>query len=77
MRTPRAATYARLRVYFGMLLLVLFASGGLAVYASFLADRQSGHVRSGLRTLGAALVALSVFAAVFAAALKRRLSGDD
>ena len=77
MRTPRVATYARLKVYFGTLLLVLFSLGGVVLYASFLVDRQNGHGRSGLRILGAALVALSVFAAVFAAALKRRLSGDD
>jgi hypothetical protein len=77
MRKSRAITWARLRVYFGALLLVLFALGGLLVYASSLADRQSGHGRSDLRTLGAELIALSVIAAVLAAVLKRRLSPDE
>jgi hypothetical protein len=76
MRTPRVATYPRLRVYFGALLLVLFALGGVVLYASTLVDRQSGHGRSGLLTLGAALLALSAVAAVFAAVLKRHLSRD-
>jgi cell division protein FtsW (lipid II flippase) len=77
MRTTRAITWARLRVYFGSLLLVLFALGALLVYASSLADQQSGHARSDLRTLGAALIALSVIAAVVAGVLKRRLLQDE
>jgi cell division protein FtsW (lipid II flippase) len=77
MRTSRAITWARLRVYFGALLLVLFALGGLLVYASSLADQQAGHGRSDLRTVGAELIALSVVAAVFAAVRKRRLSRDE
>ena len=77
MRSSRAITWGRLRVYFAAILIVLFVLGGLFVYASTLVDRQSGDGRSGLRTLGAALIALSVNAAVLAAVLKRRLSGDE
>jgi cell division protein FtsW (lipid II flippase) len=77
MRTARAITWARLRVYFGALLLVLLALGALLVYASFLADQKSGHARSELRTPGAALIALSVIAAVVVGVLKRRLLRDD
>ena len=60
MRTSRAITWARLRVCFGALVLVLFALGGLLAYASSLADRQSGHGRSDLRALGAELIAVSL-----------------
>jgi len=77
MKISRAITWARLRVCFGALLLVLFALGVLLFYASSLTDRQSGLGRSNLRTLGAELIALSVIAAVFTAVLKRRLSRDD
>ena len=77
MRTSRAITWARLRVCFGTLLLALFAIGGLLAYASTLDDRQGGHGRSGLRALGAGLIALSVVAAVLTAALPRRLSRDE
>jgi hypothetical protein len=59
------------------LLFALFALGGLLVYASSLADRKGGHGGSDLRPLGAALIALSVIAAVFAAVLRRRLSRDE
>ena len=73
MRTSRAITWARLRVYFAALLIVLFALGGLLAYASFLPEPQSGHGRSGLATLGVELMALSVIAAV----LQRHLSRDE
>jgi peptidoglycan/LPS O-acetylase OafA/YrhL len=76
-RTSRAITWARLRVYFGTLLLILFALGGALIYASNLADRQRGLGRSELRTLGAELIALSIAAAVSVAVLKRRLSRDE
>ncbi len=77
MRTSRAITWARARVYFGALLLVLFVLGVLLTYASSLADRQSGHGRANLLILGVELIALSVIAAVVAAVLKRRLLRDE
>jgi uncharacterized membrane protein YphA (DoxX/SURF4 family) len=77
MRTSRVITWARLRVYFGALLLALFALGALCIYVSFHADRQSAHVRSDLLMLGGALIALAVGSGVFAGVLKRRLSEDE
>jgi hypothetical protein len=77
MRTSRAITWARLRVYFGALLLVLFELGGLFTYASSLADQQSGYGRSGLRILGVELIVLSFIAAVFATVLNKRFSRDE
>ncbi len=77
MKKSRPITWARLRVYFGILLIVLFALGGFVAYASFLADPQSGHTRSNLRILAAELIALSVFATVLAKVLKKRLAEDD
>jgi hypothetical protein len=77
MRPSRAITWARLRVYFGMLLIVLFALGGACTYASFLADPQSGQTRSNLRTAGVELIALSLIAAILAAVLNRRFSPDE
>ncbi len=60
-----------------MLLIVLFALGGACAYASFLADPQSGQIRSNLRTAGIELISLSVIATVLAAVLNRRFSPDD
>lgn len=79
MRGSRAITWSRLKVCFGALLVALFALGGLLVYASSLGDRMSGghHGRSDLRSLGAALIALSVSAGISAAVFRRRLSGDE
>jgi hypothetical protein len=71
------STWAHLRVYFGALLLALFALGVFLVVTSSLADRQSGPGQSGLRALGAELIALSVFSAVVAVVLKGRLSEDE
>ncbi len=64
-------------MYFGMLLLALFVLGALLIYASSLADPGSGPGRSRLRILGAELIALSIIAALLAAALKSRLSRDE
>ena len=64
-------------MYFVVLLLSLFALGGLLAYASSLADPQSGHARSDLRTKGLALIALAVIATVLAAALRKRFSLDE
>jgi hypothetical protein len=66
-----------LRVYFGALLVALFGTGALLVYASTLADQHIGHGRSHLRSLGVDLMAISVIAAALAVALKRYLAGDD
>jgi hypothetical protein len=77
MKNWRTIAWARLRVTFGALLLILFALGALLVYTSSLANPQSGHGRSDLRNLGVALIALSVTAAIVAALLKRHLSQDD
>jgi cell division protein FtsW (lipid II flippase) len=77
MKASRRSTWARLKVYFGALLLVVFALGALLIYASSLAEPERGHGRSRLLTVGAELMALSVIAGVFGAVLKRRLSRDD
>jgi hypothetical protein len=58
-------------------LLALFGIGVLLIYASTLADRQSGHGRSALRTLGVDIILLSVSAAVLGAVLQRHLSADE
>ena len=76
MRSWRMITWARLRVYFGTLLLALFALGGGLIYASYVANPESGHGRSDLRALGLELMALSGIAAVCSAVLKERLSRD-
>jgi len=52
MRTSRAITWARLRVYFGVLPLALFALEALVVYVASLADRQRGRGRTDLRVPG-------------------------
>ena len=76
MRSSRANTWPRLRVYFGAFLLVVFAFRGLLIYASSLADRQSG------RGLSAFVVwvrcwALSVFAAIIVGVISRRVARDE
>ena len=58
MRPSRPITWARLRVYFAILLLVLFALGLLLLYASTLADRTGGQDRLVLRNMGVTLLAL-------------------
>jgi hypothetical protein len=77
MKTSRAITWPRIRVFLAALLLTLFALGGLLIYTSSLAGRQHGHARSDLRSLGVELIALSVIGAVVAVVLKRRLSRDE
>ena len=49
MKMSRPITWSRLKVLSWALLLVLFALGGLLVYASTLGDRQSGQGRWDLR----------------------------
>jgi hypothetical protein len=51
-------------------------TGSLAAQIESLADRQSGHARSDLRTMGIALIALAVIAAVLTTVLKRHFSPD-
>jgi hypothetical protein len=60
-----------------MLLFALFALGLLALYASSLADREGRHSLRDLRYPGAALLVLSVIAAISARALKRRFSDGE
>jgi hypothetical protein len=73
MRTSRRITWARLRVYFGAFLLVMFVLGGLIIYASFLADNTSGVAQPNLRAMGVAIIALTGIAAIFAAVVRKRL----
>jgi hypothetical protein len=77
MRGSRSITWARLKVFFGALLLAVFALGMLFAYASSLVDGQSGHRGSDLSSLGAALIVLAVVGAVAAVVLSRRLSAEE
>jgi hypothetical protein len=76
MRRSNRITWARPRVYFGLLLL-LFAIGVLCLYASSFEDRPDGRSRSDLSTVGAAMIGLSVAATAMARLLKGRLLRDE
>jgi hypothetical protein len=77
MRRSNRITWARPRVYFGLLLLLLFAIGVLCLYASSFEDRPDGRSRSDLSTVGAAMIGLSVAATAMARLLKGRLLRDE
>ncbi len=77
MRNSRADRWGRVRVYFGGLVLALFALGAGSIYASSLADAQRARSLMWLRTIGLELTGLAVVSVVLAGWLKRRFSGDD
>jgi cell division protein FtsW (lipid II flippase) len=77
MRKFRAITWGRVKVYFGVLVIGVFALGMVLIYASSLSDPQRGRSLTGLRTIGFELMGLAVVSVVLARWLNRRLGGDD
>ena len=77
MRNSLGSAWARLRVYFGVLVLALFALGAGLIYASSLAEARHGRGETGLRAMGIEFMGLGVVSVVLAGWLKRRLSADD